>query len=800
MGTGRGMRSCPLSSGKWGGEMRKGSILIRSNLHKAKGQAAAIVILILLAALMLDLWLMLSMDYKKNFDRYHEKLNEGHVTLAVDDDSARMRGSLREIFGEDEDIEGYSMDPAMHMVGLFGYNDGEINSELILLEKQTALSRSVGKIEIVEDSGIESGIYMPMLYKSEDIAVGKTIQVSVGSHKISYKVCGFFNSIMAGSHNCSMCALILTEDKYRELEETGYASRSILCSVRLKDKNESEDQEAMLEETISSRYPDIRTASNSYALVYQSRYISQMVCAGIVSAMAFFILLIALVVIVSNINDYIQENMKDLGALKAIGYTGQQLIGPLLIQFVGLSLLAAVAGIGLSYCLFPYVNTMMISQTGIPYAVHFLPLPMFITLAVLAGTVMLAVWVSARKIKKIEPITALRQGVHTHDPKRDHIPLEKTKVSLHMALALKTTLSGIKHNVTIGVTMLVLSLVVVFLGVMVENVIADMGPFLRLIVGEIADSCINVQPGIEEDFLREVHADPRVEKVYLYSSAEVRHVDGVGLVATMCDDFSRVNNKSVVFEGRFPEFDNEVALAAKYARENDLEIGMEMTMTAGGKKADYIITGFTQISNNLGKDCLLTRAGYERLSEMRDTSYYLDLADGSDIDAFNAQIKERFGDQVNTTINVDATVEGAGAVYVSLMIMIVGGILVLSVLVITFVLYLLVRTLLGSKKRDHGILKALGFTTGQLILQTALSFMPAITCSTIAGLTLCSFIINPLIAVFLRSIGIVKSTFVVPVGLIAGAGAGLIVMAFGIACLLSLRVRKIAPRGLLTGE
>ena len=331
--------------------MRKGSILIRSNLHKAKGQAAAIVILILLAALMLDLWLMLSMDYKKNFDRYHEKLNEGHVTLAVDDDSARMRGS---------------------------YNDGEINSELILLEKQTALSRSVGKIEIVEDSGIESGIYMPMLYKSEDIAVGKTIQISVGSHKISYKVCGFFNSIMAGSHNCSMCALILTEDKYRELEETGYASRSILCSVRLKDKNESEDQETMLEETISSRYPDIRTASNSYALVYQSRYISQMVCAGIVSAMAFFILLIALVVIVSNINDYIQENMKDLGALKAIGYTGQQLIGPLLIQFVGLSLLAAVAGIGLSYCLFPYVNTMMISQTGIPYAVHFLPLPMLI--------------------------------------------------------------------------------------------------------------------------------------------------------------------------------------------------------------------------------------------------------------------------------------------------------------------------------------------------------------------------------------------------------------------------------------
>mgnify|MGYP001149784175 CR=1 FL=1 len=294
--------------------------------------------------------------------------------------------------------------------------------------------------------------------------------------------------------------------------------------------------------------------------------------------------------------------------------------------------------------------------------------------------------------------------------------------------------------------------------------------------------------------------DSRVEKVYLYNSLEVRHIDGAALMAAMSEDFAQVNNADIVFEGRFPKYDNEIVIAAKYAGEKGLRVGDEITITAEGKEAGYIITGFTQISNNLGKDCLLTRQGYQRLGDLQNTSYYLNLAEGVDIDAFNGEVRERFGDQVNAIINVEATVEGAASVYVALMTMIVEAVLVLSVLVIAFVLYLLVRTILSAKKREYGILKALGFTTRQLVLQTALVFMPAVSLSAIVGVTVCSFVINPLTALFLKEIGIVKCTFSVPAGLIAASCAGLILAAFGIACLMSLKVRKIAPRALLAGE
>ena len=299
--------------------MNKSILLARMNLRRARGQGAAIVVLMLLAAMMLNLWLILATDYRQNFDRCHDRLNAEHVTLSVDGDSRELRELLTRTMEEDSRTESFLLDDAMHMVGIFEYNGGDVNSWLIFVEKEAALSREVGRAEIVEDGGFDSGIYMPMLYKSENIDVGKTVKVSIGSNEVEYTVCGFYNSVMTGSHNCAMMEMILTEDKYQELKEAGYAVRSTLCSVRLQDKDEGSSYEGMLKNTVSSRYPQANMASNTYELVAQSRYISQMICAGILSAMSFFILLIVLVVTASNIVNYIQENMKSLGALKAVG-------------------------------------------------------------------------------------------------------------------------------------------------------------------------------------------------------------------------------------------------------------------------------------------------------------------------------------------------------------------------------------------------------------------------------------------------------------------------------------------------
>ncbi len=777
--------------------MGKFLLIARSNLKKGKGQTIAICILMVLAALLFNLWLMLSMDYKANFNRYHDELNAQHVTIAITNDDQTVNEYLTQTLDNDVKVESFSLDECMHMTGVFSYNEGEMNSWLIFLEKDIALSRLIGRCEIVEDSSYQSGVYLPMLYKTGDNDIGKTIKITIGGEIVEYTICGFFNSIMAGSHNCSLTEIVLTSDKYQELQELKYAANATLCSIRLYDKNDSLNYAAEVINKLSGRYPNAYLMSNNYETVIEARYISQMICSGIISAMAFFVLLIVLVVIASNIINYIQTNMPQLGALKAIGYSSRQLIGALLFQFIGITFLATLLGIGLSYWVFSPVNKMMVAQTGIPYKIHFLVLPFLITVLVLVGMVGLAVWISAHKIKRIEPIVALRSGLLTHNFKQNHVLLERTKLPLIPALALKTTLSSIKNNVTICITMLVLSLVVAFSGLMTENMIIDMQPFIDLIVGETTDSCININIEKEKEFLKVMEEDERVEKCYLYNSLEVTHVDGATLVVTICDDFSKVNNQAVVFEGRFPKFSNEIVIAAKYAREQKLKLGDEVEIATNGKSFNYLICGFTQISNQLGKDCLMTREGYEKIGDLSNGSYYLNLKEGIDIDSFNGEIRELFSTDVNMVVNGKRAIEGMATVYVSLMTIIVIAILILSVMIIVFVLYLLVRTMLNNKKQEYGIQKSLGFTTRQLILQTALSFMPAIVISTLIGLTVSALIINPLTALFLSGIGIVKCTFKVPVGFIFIAGLGIITFAFMFACLLSMKVRKIAPRTLL---
>lgn len=780
--------------------MKKTLLIVRANMRKAKGQTVAIIVLILFAAMLLNLWLMLSMDYRANFDRYHDELNAEHVTFVVEDRANEKREFLTQTLSTDTKVKEFRLDKCLYMVGTFPYNGGTMNGELMFIDKQTATTRTVGKTEIVEDSDFKSGVYMPLLYKSDEVAVGKTIEISLGCHTVTYTICGFFNNVMTGSHNCVITQIVLSDDKYAELGELNYAIKSTLCSVRLNDIADNVNYEAHFKSTLSQKYPNARMTGNCYELVSSSRYISQMICSAIMSVMAFLVLIIALVVIASNIINYIQVNLKNLGALKAVGYTSRQLVLSLLLQFTGLTVLTAIFGAGLSYCIFPAINGMMIAQTGIPYAMRFLPLPLLISLVVLGGAVALAVWLSARRIKKIEPITALRTGIQTHNFKRNRVPLEKTKAPLNLALALKTTFSEIKHNITVCITMLVLSLVVMFSGLMAENIIVDITPFLNLIVGETADSAINVEIDTEDEFKKTLNSDNRVEKFYLYTSLNVSHVGGAELMATFCDDFSKVNNQSVVYKGRFPKYDNEIAIAAKYAKENGFKIGNEIEISANGKTEKYLISGFTQISNNLGKDCLMTRAGYMRLGELTNVTYYINLTEGTEIDLFNDEVKSIFTDNVNGLINIRTTFDGAAKVYVSLITIIVIAILVLSVIIIAFVLYLLVRTMLNNKKRDYGILKSLGFTTGQLIVQTAMSLMPAVILSTVIGLIVSGLVINPLMGLFLSGIGILKCTFNIPFGFATAAGLALIAFTFGFACVLSLKVKKISPHSLLTGE
>ena len=99
--------------------MKRSFLIVCSNLRKAKGQMAVISVLLLLAALMLNLSLMLMMDYKQNFNRCHDKLNDGHVTLVFNDNSKEIRDFVTETLENDNRTVQYQIENSLYMAGSF---------------------------------------------------------------------------------------------------------------------------------------------------------------------------------------------------------------------------------------------------------------------------------------------------------------------------------------------------------------------------------------------------------------------------------------------------------------------------------------------------------------------------------------------------------------------------------------------------------------------------------------------------------------------------------------------------------
>ena len=115
-------------------------------------------------------------------------------------------------------------------------------------------------------------------------------------------------------------------------------------------------------------------------------------------------------------------------------------------------------------------------------------------------------------------------------------------------------------------------------------------------------------------------------------------------------------------------------------------------------------------------------------------------------------------------------------------------------------MFLLLKTKIVREKKNYGVYKALGFTTGQLLMQTVLSSLPVIVSGALLGSLLCDLVAGPLAGICLKSIGIYQYQMhvdgiykIITLGFITGT-------AFLVAVLTGARIRKIQPVKLLAEE
>lgn len=775
--------------------MGKISILTKSNLKTSKGASICVGVLLLVASLLLNLSLILFTDYKSNFYTLHEKNNAEHVCINVQT-TDNFYDVVSDSLSNDNNVSCFEITETFSTVFHIPFNGGNFSTTGVFFNADEALAKKVGKIDFVGETLDGQGIYLPYLFDVNGYNLGDEASVSFGdgiTH--NYKVLGFFNSIMAGSNNCGMTSFLLTEDIYNNMkEEVGEGCLSYFTSIRLKDSSKAEAYEGYFTEFIKSNLNVNGISSNNISLISSSRYITQMISSAIILIISAIICVIAVVISAANLSEYIKDNMKKIGALKALGYTSFDIISSFMLQFGVISLFSSMIGVAMSYIVFPFLNNMLLAQTGIPYQIHFVFSACLITIALFVVCILTTILLSCLKIRRIEAIDALRDGITTHSFKKNLFNLDNKCLSINTGLGLKTMITNIRGNLTALITSLVLSFVLIFDMLLLFNSVITFDPMVKLICAITPDGIVYVNEEQEQDLIADFESDDNISNYYFCSSTDVS-VNGTSLW-TQIAEAEDVESDLIIY-GKAPIYQNEIAIGAKFAKNNKIEIGDTISVSLNGITKDLLVSGLTQNSNYLGNDALLSKEGFKQFNYHCSICYNIEVYDTSLLDEMLEGYKAKYGAEV---VNYITETDSFIGVYKNLLTIVFYAIIIITLLVVTFVLFLLVRSLIDKKKKEYGILKSIGFETKDLIKQTMISFLPMILIGALIGSFLGYFFINDIMGLALAGIGLLKCNLEIPLYSVFVAALVLVVFSLGIVYLQSLKLKKIDTYKLLIGE
>ena len=784
--------------------MNKGLLLARAHFRKNKGSSVGLICLLILTALLFRTSLLILTDAYPLAEKEAQRLDSGDGFFRITENVEGVdEGVINENIGEDT-ARHYSYKCLNYIMTLpFGEGDTSVNVQFS--DGKTAFHKLMANSEIVrEDASITSGyVYLPyQFYTAGGFDIGDTFSYEVQGEKYELKVRGFLTTPYFGCNNCGAFEIVVDDDTYSDMCRVDGAAETYVIIYELKDSVKQSAFAIRFANDIVAAAPGCAVSHTALSESISGRTFISMIFVISFMVVTVIIMLVVLMMLVNTIGNYIKENMKTLGALKAVGYTSRDIKLSMHILFVTLAVIGSVAGILLSYVTIPLFANIVVGQMGIPYNVSFVFYPSLMILASVVVYTIIVTEIALRKIRRIEPIVALRDGTESHNFRKNRLRLDRSNMGINLALAMKTTFFNMKQNI---ITFLVVGAMVFLctIGVLLYQNF-NVEPRVEMMAFETCSGVI----GFDNETAEE-------GKEYLESIEGVRNIRNIINVyfcygeedkiwVYIMDDVSAMNNKNVCFEGRLPQYDNEIAVSGMFCKEYGFKVGDTINLTYGDESYSYLITGLVQTTNNNGKEAVLSCDAAERVMDLEyaPAYYYFDTDDATaeGTQAVLDKCEDEFGSHMISKMNFFDIVEGALTVFRSVSVAMLATMCVVSAAVILLVLYLLIKSLIFTKKKDYGIYKAIGYTTNNLVLQTAVSFMPSIIISVLVFSVVSYFYANPVMNIAMSSFGIVKANFVVPVTGVVMVAVFMIIISFLFAIFEARRIRKIEAYNMLIAE
>lgn len=824
------------------------------NIKKRKGATISLTILIILASLFFDIGANISTSISDFFYNKSEELQGPHYVALFENN--KYSPSYLQFFKEDERVAESETQEVIYMDSAeWSNNDEKIPFPTIIQNMDNYSTLSGYKIIESREDLKDDGVYIPVSLKGFGYKTGDTLKITFKNQDHTYKVAGFYESTVFGTRTCGIFKIYLKNEQYSKIyNKVGGAK---LISARMKDSYMSELVSKDFDTIVKSTVTSTDQAQSIITITYDEFSVVNVIMANLIAAFlmifSFVIVFICLLVVRFNIKNDIKENLINIGTLEAIGFKSSEISIIYILEFMTISLAGTFIGALLSYAAMPLLSRSITTMVGAEW-VNSLHIGMdLIMILMITSLILLISYICASTVKKYTPVIAFNGGIESHNFKKDYFKLSNGRFNINVNLALKGFISSFHQNIVIGIIIAVVTVAAIFCTVLYTNFAKDYKALTKIVGFEM--SSLEVTTTKKSDCLSiesEISKMSQVRKTNILDSEKVR-IDGNNISVQVCGDFKKLETLSV-YEGSFPQYDNEVVVTGVFAESLNKSIGDSVIVECGGYSRKYIISGLTQSLSNGGNMAFFgieeikyvipgysprTIIVYLNNEEDREEVVHLinekfgnfaisdDRYDNKEYSEIYKIAKEKIEnaiklydvDSIEYAVMAEGNIIASGSsgefniekiqdirnVIDSSIGPIINVISELSVvitiatmLIIVLILSLMIKAMIIKRKVEFGIFKAIGYTTRDLMFQIALSFMPTVICGTAVGTIGGIIIVNPLLTNALHIIGISKYESSVNINIVLAVNIFIIVFTFIVAMFDSYKVRKVSVYELLS--
>jgi len=763
-----------------------------SNIKKRKSSAITLVIMTLLATIMLTISLSLITGVGSLFDARVYELNASHIAFTID-----YRGFDDDMLTNAEGLIEYQIQTGL--IGEVRYDlDGRsIRSPFIFTVDYQ--SQNLNRIEVLDRLSVapSNPIILPLSFRINGFSSGDVFNITSAGIPYTFIIYGFFESIFFGSPGGLAMGFVSQQTFDTFLEDSNLFPSKVI-SMQFETIDYAQDY---FWNELLSVYLDTGILLSSYILsnIRLNATMFSFIMAALMSLIAVITVIIALIVARFNIINNIEQDIKTLGALKGIGFSNKQIINAIILQFLLIIAIGAIIGVIISIPLMGAVGNLTASTSGLLWAGLSMVVPSIISVIIILGIIILTTFLIARRTKKITPINALRSGLDTHNFKKSAVKLDTGKLPLNISMAIKQFKTGYKRNIAAFITLILFGFVMVLGFTMHYNFVVDTSAYRQMVGAEPAHVRI---VAFDDDM-----AVNRFDEILDYENVRTTLNFGMFTLINSCgarlgfNVFEDIGRREVntIIRGRHPLLYNEISIAADIGNLLGAGLGDTLSLThPSGEIASFIISGIFQ---GWGSHGHMTIAGIERMQGqgevvLRNMYIYLyDYSNEAIIQFMNVLIAD-FGRGIIVQNYSESFYDFLAAMQTPINIAMIF-ISTIIVAIIALVLFLMVNTIINRGKKEAGILKAMGFSSGQLILQMLLSFIPIILGGVILGVLIGVFTTNPLLGIMFSGIGIAEATFIIVPWLTVVGAVALILTSITTLLLISLKYKRICARELM---